>query len=312
MKKHGKFPLICLTVLGMASVVRYTDDSNSFLTDVLSHFPFQYALLSLALMSYCLWKKRAALAVMAGILFFFNAFAIMDLGGPTQAAGPVGKTFKVYSSNLHIHNTSLLKLNSELRKMDPEMVLLMEVTPEHLEQLRPVMQNYPYHVEKIFDGERAIGFVFLSRFPIIDYHVERLSEVCNFVLDAKVEIDRKQVMFYGLHALRPGLQNLSERKEQFSALAHRLKEETLPVIAAGDFNATPFSPLFRQLLRISELRDSRAGFGWQPSWPTHFPLLWIPIDHMVLSPEIQIHQRATGSYIGSDHYPIFAELSIQN
>jgi endonuclease/exonuclease/phosphatase (EEP) superfamily protein YafD len=84
----------------------------------------------------------------------------------------------------------------------------------------------------------------------------------------------------------------------------------MPVIVAGDFNATPFSPIFRKVIKISGLKDSREGFGWQPSWPTYVPLLWLPIDHILVSSEIQVHNRATGSFIGSDHYPVFADLSI--
>jgi endonuclease/exonuclease/phosphatase (EEP) superfamily protein YafD len=75
---------------------------------------------------------------------------------------------------------------------------------------------------------------------------------------------------------------------------------------------TPFSPIFRQILAVSGLRDSGVDFGWQPFWPTYVPFLWIPIDHVLLSPEAQVHNRATGSFIGSGHYPVFAELSIQN
>ncbi|MEW6714582.1 MAG: endonuclease/exonuclease/phosphatase family protein, partial [Nitrospirota bacterium] len=81
-------------------------------------------------------------------------------------------------------------------------------------------------------------------------------------------------------------------------------------IVAGDLNSTPLTPMFRKLLKISGIRDSRTGFGWQPSWPTYFPVFWIPIDHILVSPEVHVHERATGSRIGSDHYPIFAELSI--
>ena len=53
---------------------------------------------------------------------------------------------------------------------------------------------------------------------------------------------------------------------------------------------TPFSPIFLQILAVSGLRDSGVDFGWQPFWPTYVPFLWIPIDHVLLSPEVQVHR----------------------
>ncbi len=309
--KGNKFLFYCLLVLCVLTSSLYLDIIDFWLVDVLSQFSFQYALSALGLLLISLWRKTISLAVLAGLLIFLNLGVLVDPGESVHAASNTGKKFKIYSANLYIHNKELSKLNYDLQKMDPEMVLLLEVTPEHLNQLRLLMQTYPYHVKKTFvRDDHEMGFMFLSKFPILNTQLTRLSDGCNFVLQATLEINERQVMFYGVHAQRPDTGNYNGRKEQFLWLAHQLREQTVPVIVSGDFNATPSSSLFQQLIRISGLRDSRTGFGWQPSWPTYFPLLWIPIDHMLVSPGIHVHNRATGSYIGSDHYPIYAELSI--
>jgi len=309
-KKLDKLLFSLLGVLCIFSVARMINNSDYLIIDILSHFCFQYAIAALLLLLIFLRKKLISLVVLTGFLLFFNLTALSDYGETVQASGHAGSTFRVYSANLHIKNHDLSKLNYELEKMDPEMVLLLEVTPEHLNQIQTIRQNYPYSIEKQFIGESEIGFIFLSKFPILDNNIARLSDVCNFVLEAKVNINQTYAMFYGVHAQRPGIQNVSERKKQFLQLARLLKEQTFPVIVAGDFNTTPFSPIFRELLNISDLKDSRSGFGWQPSWPTYFPLLLIPIDHILLSPGIQVHNRATGSYMGSDHYPVYADISL--
>jgi endonuclease/exonuclease/phosphatase (EEP) superfamily protein YafD len=236
--------------------------------------------------------------------------AIIDLGDTIHAVGHAEKPFKVYSANLHRYNTDLSKLIQEVREIEPEILLLLEVTPEHFEQIGPLMPIYPYRVEERSVAELELGFVFLSKFPIRNSRVTKLSEVCNFVLEAMLEIDKKPVVFYGVHAQRPDLWNFIERKDQFLRLARQISGQSLPAIAAGDFNATPYSPIFKEVIRISGLKDSREGFGWQPSWPTFFPPLWIPIDHVLVTPDIQVRMRRTGAYIGSDHYPVITQLSL--
>ena len=308
LKKINKMLFVVLTLLWLFSFARLSDNTDYWIIDILSHFPLQYALLAFVIVLAGLWMRAVPITVLAGLLLVFNLSIFVGPGKAVHASVPADKTFEVYSANLHVSNNDLSGLKKELRELDPEMVLLLEVTPRHLDQIRSIIQEYPYHLEKSFIGKQVIGFVFLSKFPILSSKVTRLSDICNFLLEAKVEIDHKPVKFYGLHARRPDLRGFAERKDQFLRLAADLKEQRLPVIVAGDFNATPFSPIFRQLIGISGMKNSSANFGWQPSWPTYLPFLWIPIDQILLSPGIQVHNRATGSYIGSDHYPVIAKL----
>ncbi len=312
MKRYNKLLLFCFISLSLLSFVRYLDNIDYWIIDILSHFPFQYALISLVLMSVCLWKKAVLQAVLSGFLVIFNIGTIINVGETIQASGRTGSVFKVYSANIYRFNKDFAKLKRDIAKEDPEIVLLIEVTPENIKQLKPVIRNFPYHIEFAPVGTLNIGVIFLSKFPVLNYQTQQMSDLGNVLLEAILDINQKKVAFYALHYRNPTyVQEFSIRKEQFLRLAGEVADKPVPVIVAGDFNATPYSPIFRKLLKISGLKDSREGFGWQPSWPTSFPLLWIPIDHILISPEIQVHKRATGSYIGSDHYPIFAELSME-
>lgn len=312
MEKFEKIMLSFLICMFLLSPVRFIENTDSWLIDIISHFPVQYAFAAAISLILCIWKKAFRLGIMAVILFIFNISSIAKPVKLIEAGGHSGETFKVYSANLHIKNHDLSKLKHEMKNMSPEMALLLEVTPEHFSNLRQVIKSYPYSIEKSWDGKEEIGFVLLSKFPIKHFNIVRLSNVCNFVLEAELEINQKPLKFYGIHAQRPGIKSFAERRDQFIELSQRIKNESLPVIVAGDFNATPFSPTIRQMLETSGLRDSGAGFGWQPSWPTYAPVLWIPIDQILLSQDLQVYNSGTGSYIGSDHYPVFAEVSLNN
>jgi endonuclease/exonuclease/phosphatase (EEP) superfamily protein YafD len=107
------------------------------------------------------------------------------------------------------------------------------------------------------------------------------------------------------------------------------------LIIVGDFNNTPWTPSFQQLVKQTDLRDSTIGFGLQPTWPLFLAplgvkskmqnangllqqinllftsnLFRIPIDHALVSPNIQILSRSVGPSTGSDHLPLTVRFQI--
>jgi endonuclease/exonuclease/phosphatase (EEP) superfamily protein YafD len=83
-------------------------------------------------------------------------------------------------------------------------------------------------------------------------------------------------------------------------------------ILAGDLNVTSWSPFFKDWLRESGLHDSRLGFGVQATWPTTSPLFLIPLDHVLVSPDIQVMQRQVGADVGSDHRPVLIDFTFKS
>jgi len=302
------FFLICL---GAVSLVRYTNNMDLWLVDIFSNFTVQYTFLAFILFVICLRKRIYSLMFLAGILCLFNLGTFAEFGSSVDASINAKEAFTVYSANINKNNENLSELINEIIEKNAEIVLLLEVTPEHAEQLNAVIQTYPYHIIETPMGINGLGLVLLSKFPILNHKVTELSEFGNALVEAELIIKEETVLFYGAHFPRPGfMSGYPGRSMQFLKLANQIKMKSMPSIIAGDFNATPFSPVFKNFLQVSGLKDTRKGFGWQPTWPVFFPGLWIPIDHILVSPEIQVNKRSTGSYIGSDHYPVIAELSI--
>ena len=115
----------------------------------------------------------------------------------------------------------------------------------------------------------------------------------------------------GTHPLPPGnSETWRLRNEQFEALARLCRTQTDAVVVIGDLNTTSWSAHFGTLLAGTRLRDSRAGFGVQATWPAWSPLPRIPIDHCLVSPEIVVRQRFIGPDVGSDHYPLVVDLAV--
>jgi endonuclease/exonuclease/phosphatase (EEP) superfamily protein YafD len=100
------------------------------------------------------------------------------------------------------------------------------------------------------------------------------------------------------------------RNDHIGALAAWVAGRDGPVVVAGDLNTTAHSPVFRALLATARLRDSRRGAGIQPSWPSHLRPLGIAIDHILTSPAVLVHRRGLGLDVGSDHLPMWVEISL--
>lgn len=309
--KNSKILYLCLVILSIFSLLRLIDNADYWIVDILSQFPVQYAIASVFFLAIGLYKRKMLVALFAGILFIVNINVLIHTGASVQAAVMEHNLFTVYSANIHKSNKDFLKIIKGVAESNADILLLLEVTEENFKPVKTLINNYPYHIINLNITSSGTGTVLISRFPILAHEITKYSEVGNMLVYAVLEINNRKVAFYGVHLPRPMFAAANKtRIEQFRSLAEHVAKQSIPVIVAGDFNATPYSPIFKEVLKISGLNDSRVGFGWQPSWPTTFPLLWIPIDHILTSPEVQVHNRITGSYTGSDHYPVVAELSI--
>ena len=90
-----------------------------------------------------------------------------------------------------------------------------------------------------------------------------------------------------------------------------VKQQKHPALLIGDLNTTPWSSHFTQVGSDSGLKNSMKGFGFQPSWPVNHCFLRIPLDHVLHSPEITIHNRMIGGEVGSDHFPVIVDFSME-
>ena len=46
------------------------------------------------------------------------------------------------------------------------------------------------------------------------------------------------------------------------------------------------------------------------AWPSLVAPAWIPVDHALVSSDIEVVKRFTGPYIGADHFPLILELEL--
>lgn len=101
----------------------------------------------------------------------------------------------------------------------------------------------------------------------------------------------------------------AQQARMLDALAARVRGGA-PLVLAGDLNAAPWSRPFARFLAATGLRDTRAGFGVQATFPASSWLLRIPLDHVLVSPGIGVTRRRVERDVGSDHLPVYIELAL--
>ena len=277
--------------------------------DLFSHFRVQFFQLSLIFIFVCLWRrmnKRAGVFLLIALLNY--AFVLpFYFGKPKPSAE---KPIRAMLMNINAVNGNTEEVLGAVKQFNPDLLLLEEVTPEWAEKLEALKEDYPYHMAQ--PQTDCFGIMLLSKQTLSNARIEKIGPAGVPSIIADVRIPDGTITLIGTHPLPPASTSYSrERNQQLAALPEVIAQCEHPVLLIGDLNTTPWSPHFTRLLRNSGLKNSMKGFGFQPSWPAQIRLLRIPIDQMLHSKEITIHNRMIGPDVGSDHLPVIVDFSVQ-
>lgn len=297
-----------LTVLAMLPTVLAVGARHWWVLELATHFRVQYAVvLGFGAVAWAL-ARALWLALACGVLAIVSAALVLPIyfGSAQSAAGP--GEWRILSANVHRDNREHRRFLKYVRREDPDLLLLLEVDDRWARDLADLHEDYPfYHEEPRPDN---FGIACYSRLPA-RFEVRHFggSEVPSIV--AHVEAGTRRVTVFGTHALPPMQGRYADdRNRQLLGIAQVAADTFGPVLLIGDFNMTNWSPWFAELLRRSGLRDSRQGFGLHATWPGGKRLLRIPIDHVLVSPGVRVHDRRLGPPLGSDHLPVVVDISV--
>jgi endonuclease/exonuclease/phosphatase (EEP) superfamily protein YafD len=281
--------------------------------DLATHFRVQYVVLdTLLLVAFALrrfWLWSAVLAVCAAWSASWVAPYVPV--GPNAVAAPSlvarGSALKLMSANVWYHNHSTEPLLEIVRRESPDVLLLVEYTPEWAAGADELRATYPHRLEA--PGSSAWGIALFSRFPLDSVQPFALGSTA--AIDTLVRTPAGPLRLIGVHLRSPtSARRSAQRDRQLDMLVERLAGAHEPIALMGDFNITPYSPVYGEFLARTGFTDTRRARTLSPSWPAFLPILGIPIDHCIVSPNITIVSHHGLPRFGSDHYPILAELAL--
>jgi endonuclease/exonuclease/phosphatase family metal-dependent hydrolase len=105
----------------------------------------------------------------------------------------------------------------------------------------------------------------------------------------------------------PRVPHIEAQFRQMAVLLEYLDEMPGTFVLMGDFNATPFSALSSEFSDRTQMRRLTSI----PSWPAFGELPQFGIDHIFVSREIRLLEKARiGRRSGSDHYPVTVTVAV--
>jgi endonuclease/exonuclease/phosphatase (EEP) superfamily protein YafD len=281
--------------------------------DVLANFRPQYVVSLVVLGMVVLmsrWRRigYGILAVAAINLVFVLPLYV----GSPGVADPDLPSLRVMSFNLLSTNASYSDVIEYIRTVDPDLVLLHEASRPW--EVAIEAANLGYEVIR----PRSDNLIFGTLVMVRGEDVEAISYGFAETQPRAVSIMYRPTGWPGgvsvlsTHPLAPTEKRRAQlRDAQLDFAATWAADQEDGFIVVGDFNATPWSWPFRNLMARAPLRNSQLGFGVQPSFPTSSTFLMrVPIDHLLHSDTLSVVDRRLGPAMGSDHFPLVVDLQL--
>lgn len=342
MKPTGKtaagLAVLAITAAPWAGLVAPAGSVVGWLADLASHFRSPlFALAFGGLVVTCLWPLLAAGGSSAGddghrrlraavpsLLIWIAAaginaaalapYQVSPPGAGTPALAADGTTptdrptLRVVTLNVEFRNRATDRVVGYLRDARADVVVLVEIDDVWAASLGTLGEAYPFR--HVVPGRTYEGVAILSRWPLHDVEVVDFGSPGMPSLVATVAAADGDVTVIATHPRPPLTPALDAAlRLHLRAVGRRAADRRGPCLVMGDLNATPWSAAFGGLVAESGLRDSALGRGIQPTWHARLPVLRIPIDHVLVSSDVDVLERRVGPAVGSDHMPVEATLA---
>jgi len=305
---------LAVGALALAALVSPLFGRWFWIADLLSNFVPHYAVIAVALTIGCVLARRPVLTACALAIVVVEVLRLLPLWAPYPSEAGAADTarVKIVQFNVNIENKDPGRVIDWVVAQEPDVTVLVEVTRAWVGPLRALQGRYPSSLVKLHPN--GSGIALLSRLPSSDIHIEYVGDRWRptIVLKAVPVSEHAPLILYATHLTSPtNPSDTAGRNRQTIALAKRvLSDRSTPKILVGDLNTTRWSPWFDVLTDSAGLRDAEEGFGLQPTWPSLPIGVWpgIPIDHLLVSPDVHVIDRRVGPDLGSDHRPVVTTI----
>jgi endonuclease/exonuclease/phosphatase (EEP) superfamily protein YafD len=304
--------IIFMCFMGFALVAFWPIENT--VSEVFLNFCLQYFLSALIfLVIFCL-SRQWKMAVMASLIMLYaGLFLIPFLRTAHVLKADRFEDITILQFNVSYDHEDVRKVVSWITEKAPDIVVIQEATPDICEHLKDLSVSYPHSLSNPKMG--AYGMVLYSKLPLQHYERSFIGNFTNEYTTVAFQTPEKQIPFIliELHAFWPfGGRGLDERRYELSSISNIIARfpDTRKLLI-GDLNTTPYSPYFKDLEKVSGLRNAMRGSNFYGTWPNFLPPpLRIPIDHLLVSDKIEVLERQVCPDWGSDHLPVISKIRI--
>lgn len=273
--------------------------------ELFSHFPVVYASAALLLTGYWIWQRQRIFYLALGLLVWNGALVAPWLLASRPPADPAD--LRVLHANVLFNNENLDSTLAMIAREQPDLCVIAEATPALYEKVRRRLPQYPY---RSFSHAKSQCYnLVLSRTPF----VRDSAALRDFrTVAIRTKIRGRDVGLVTVHPrtpVRPAW--FSWRNAQLWFAFDYARRQPIPTLLVGDFNITPWSPVYRKLTGVPGLTACRRGFGLKPTWISPLPFVQLPIDHVFVTRGLRPVTFQTLPSGDSDHRPVVVEVGFE-
>jgi endonuclease/exonuclease/phosphatase (EEP) superfamily protein YafD len=279
--------------------------------DLSCHFRVQYAVVCACIVVATLILHRGKLAAAAGMLLIINLYLIVPFYFPSPPNDSGANQLRIMMLNVNSSNREFARVRNLIEQESPDVVVIVELNKEWQRELEKIGTEYAF--SECHPRTDNFGIALYSRRRVSKVALLEIGRQQLPAIRASLAVDDHEIVLYGVHVLPPVSQKAAAaRNQQLREIGDLIRQEPGHVVMAGDLNCTSWSPHFGQLVDSTGLRDSRLGRGIQATWPTFMPWMLIPIDHCLVSHDVQVVDRHVTEPFGSDHLGIVVDVCLPN
>jgi len=253
--------------------------------------------------------ERSSAIYMYTLTFLF-LFIMLNLQSPWKAPAVITTREEASSASVSYATYNKLYISDNLdaayrifEQSDVDIVSFQEITSDEIDHYS---EKLGFEYSDITNSSASAGgseIGIVSRYEIISSNSIELTNT-TIALRSEIRLPGGDIIaVYTVHIpppFSPGA--YSSGVKSLNALSMQIQNEQLPVLMAGDFNTTVYSPKFKKLhddvsdkLQLA-FNDQTPACSWFGPGP-----LCMRIDHLFYSDEFTLEQIRIEKYTGSDH-----------
>ncbi len=277
------------------------------LVQLIAYTPYALLLSLLAMLPVVLLRRWVAAFFLAiAVIGFALAVVPREFGAASSVPG--GHPVRILAANLARGLADPEQVLRLAESRDVDLLVLIELKPDFAERLQElgIDSAYPRQVVRAEPG--AVGSGIYSRWPLTD---NGRLETRPMQPRAAVEVPGSlPIELVAVHPTAPSSRVATREWGRDFEQMPAAGSSTLPLVLAGDFNATLDHANLRDLIETGyQDAGDAVGRGLVSTWPSR--LKWplpVTIDHILAQRGIAVADYDVEKITGSDHRAVYAEL----
>lgn len=304
---------IAITVLvGMTTVAGWLIDV--WLTQVFADLRVQQVIALAAAFALTLIARRWTWLLVQAVLLGSHLVWIVPAFVPANSQPALkASPFKFLVANVLTSNNDFEAMEGLIQREAPDVFAIVELGETHHRRFE-AFSDYPYQVA-MPQQNGNFGAGIYSKRPLKDTLIRTLNLNDIVSVAATIEHGDDEIRLIATHPLPPvSREGCLHRNVHMEQLAEWINEEKKSnpethQIVAGDFNLTPWSPVFDKFVKATRLRRAGKGTGIRPTWYARpiFPM-GLVIDHCFIGDSLHCESYRVSNAFGSDHRALMVEL----